>query len=142
MFDRLLSCDTTFKEDWETGTYSIPEDTKHKTMLSKYIKKQSTAKKLARKINNYIYNKKLIKGAKNLLQAYMIQHSQEYMEEGKDMDKRIEEMFCGIFKQISIRKKSYIDKIAVDSDAKGEITSYLSAGTRKKRFIKNRTIKK
>jgi HEPN domain-containing protein len=140
MFERLLSCDTIFKQEWENGVYSIPEDPTHTMSLSLYIKKQSSIKKLSRKINKYTSNHKLTEGAKNLLQAYMIKNSQEYTGEGKDrnMNTRMEEMFCGIMKQISDRKKSYITKKLPD-DVATEIEKYVSSGgTKRKRFAKTK----
>jgi len=138
MFEKLLSCDATFKQEWESGEYYIPEDRMYTMHMSSYTKKQSSVKKLSRKISNYTFNNKLTEGAKNLLQAYMIKNSQEYSQEGKDrnMNTRTEEMFCGIFKNINDRKESYIDKIAPNSDLKKEITSYLSGGTKRKHMIK------
>ena len=37
MFERLLSCDASFKQDWEIGAYSIPEDSAHTMYSSSYI---------------------------------------------------------------------------------------------------------
>jgi len=128
MFERLLSCDASFKQEWESGTYSIPENPAHTMYLSKYIKRQSLTKKLSRKIGNYVYNKKLTRGGKNLLQAYMIKHSQDKTN--------MEDMFCGIFKQISDRKKSYISK-KVPSELATEIIENVSGGTKRKRTRKN-----
>jgi hypothetical protein len=132
MFTRLLSCDANFKQEWETGVYSIPEDPSHTMYLSAYIKKQSALKKISRKINNYVYNEKLTKGAKNLLESYMRGYS---TIQNKNMDSKMEEMFCGIFKQISDRKESYVTKATKElpDELAKEITGYLAGGTKRKR---------
>jgi hypothetical protein len=135
MFERLLSCDTNFKQEWESGVYSIPEDPKHTMYLSPYIKKQSTTKKLSRKINNYIFNNKLTKGAKNLLEDYMRTYSIDIIQ-NKNMDSKMEEIFCGIFKQISDRKASYIEKKMPIVELSEQIKSY--GGTKRKRARKRR----
>lgn len=137
MFERLLSCDADFKQEWENGVYSVPQDPAHTMYLSPYIKKQSALKKLSRKINNYTYNKKLTEGAKNLLQEYMRSHS---TIQNKNMDSKMEEIFCGIFKQINDRKESYIKKATkkFPYDVEKEITGYLVGGTKRKRTRKNR----
>ena len=137
MFERLLYCDTVFRQEWENGVYSIPENSAHTMFLSKYIKKQSEAKKLSRKISRPVYNEKLSKGAKNLLQAYMIKNTQEYIKEDKDrnMDTKIEEMFCGIMRQIGDRKKSYVEKKVPIPELIDEIDKYVppSGGTKRNR---------
>jgi len=133
MFGRLLSCYANFKQEWENGIYSIPQDPAHTMHLSPYIKKQSALKKLSRKINNYTYNEKLTEGAKNLLQDYMRTYSQGYMQdENKNIDSKIKEMFCGIFKQISDRKESYVTKATKElpDEVAKEITGYLAGGTK------------
>jgi hypothetical protein len=137
MFERLLNCDVSFNQEWKSGVYSIPENPKETMRLSSYIKKQSATKKLSRKISNYISNNKLTEGAKNLLKAYMIKQSQEYMEEGKDrnIDSRMEKMFCGIFKQISERKRTDLSKKVPEDVAKGIFTF---GGTKRKKFIKTK----
>jgi len=134
MFDRLLSCDTNFKEEWESGMYSIPEDPLQTTRLSSYIKIQSRSKKLSRKMTRHIYDNKLTEGAKNSLQHYMIRESQEYMKEGKDrdIDKRMKEIFCGIYKQINDRKQSVLSKKVPEELAK-EIFAFLPKGGKTKR---------
>jgi hypothetical protein len=48
----------------------------------------------------------------------------------------MEDMFCGIFKQISDRKKSYISK-KVPSELATEIIENVSGGTKRKRTRKN-----
>lgn len=141
MFERLLSCDTNFKQEWENGLYSIPEDPTKTMYLASYIKKQSTAKKLSRKLSTYIYNEKLIEGAKNLLQGYMIELSQDYTQDKKrNMNTTMEEMFCGIMKQIKDRKQSYVEQ-KVPVELAHEITGY--GGTKRKtRNKKNKKNKK
>jgi hypothetical protein len=112
--------------------------------LSQYIKKQSALKKLSRKINNYTYNEKLTEGAKNLLQDYMRTYSQGYMQdENKNIDGKIKEMFCGIFKQISDRKESYVTKATKElpDEVAKEITGYLAGGTKTRRKNKVKTKK-
>jgi hypothetical protein len=37
MFERLLSCDKIFEQEWESGAYSVPEDPKSTMYLSSYI---------------------------------------------------------------------------------------------------------
>ncbi len=142
MFERLLSCDATFKQEWENGFYSIPEDPSHTTQLSPYIKKESSVKKLYRKMNKYTSSKnKLNKGSKNLLQAYMIKNSQEFTEEGKDrnIDTRMEKMFCGIIKQIRDRKTRILSK-KVPQEVANEIFTFVpKGGTKRKRSLKTKT---
>lgn len=139
MFERLLSCDASFKQDWEIGAFSIPEDPSHTMYSSSYIKKQSHIKKLSRRVHSYIYNNKLTKGAKNLLQAYMINYSQD---SSKNIDAKMEEMFCGILKQVNDRKDSYLSKL-VPSDLTTEIKEYLPQGGGKiKRKTKPKTKKR
>lgn len=137
MFERLLSCDLSFNQEWETGVYSIPENPNDTMRMATYIKKQSTTKKLSRKISKYTSDNKLTEGAKNLLQDYMIKHSQEYINEGKDrnIDTRIEKMFCGIFKQISDRKQTVLSKKLPEDVVKGIFTF---GGTKRKRFVKTK----
>ena len=137
MFERLLSCDTSFKQEWESGVYSIPEDPAHTMYLSPYTKKQSLTKKLSRKINKYIYNKKLTKGAKNLLEAYMRTYS---TVQNQNMNSKMEEIFCGIFTEIKNRKKSYLSKKLPDELTK-EIELYVPGGTKRKRVTKTKTRK-
>jgi hypothetical protein len=103
--------------------------------LSPYIKKQSTIKNLSRKINNYIFNNKLTKGAKNLLEDYMRTYSIDIIQ-NKNMDTKMAEIFCGIFKQISDRKTSYIEKKMPIVELSEQIKAY--GGTKRKRFSKNR----
>jgi hypothetical protein len=108
--------------------------------LSSYIKKQSYSRKLSRKIRKHTSKQKLTKGAKNVLEAYMREQSQESMNEGaeRNMDARIEKMFCGIFTQIRDRKKSDLGTIFPDVLA-DEIIGFVdnnkkkTGGTRKKR---------
>ena len=140
MFERLLSCDASFNHEWKSGVYSIPEDPAHTMYLSTYIKKQSLTKKLSRKINKYISNKKLTKGAKNLLEAYMRTQS---TIQNKSMDNKMEEIFCGIFTDITNRKKSYITQLTkrVPDDVVKEIELYVPGGTKRKRFSKTKTRK-
>jgi len=141
MFERLLSCDPIFKQEWENGFYSVPEDPAHTMYLAPYVKRQSISKKIFRKINN-TFNKKLNKGGKNLLEAYMIQNSQDFMREGanKNVNAKIQEMFCGIFKQIGQRKEMYLGK-KVPEDTVKEITGYISGGTKRNTKKKRKTRK-
>lgn len=140
MFERLLSCDPIFKQEWENGVYSVPENPANTMYMATYIKRQSIPKKLFRKINNTFKNK-LNKGAKNLLEAYMIQQSQEFTKEGpsRNVNTRIKNMFCGIFKQIEDRKEMYLGK-KVPEDTVKEITGYISGGT--KRYTKKKKKRK
>lgn len=143
MFERLLSCHANFKQEWENGEYYIPEDPAHTMYFSTYIKKQSTVKKLSRKIDRFIYNKKLTKGAKNLLEAYMIKNSQDFLKESseRNINTKMEEMFCGIFEKIRTRKESYIAK-KLPQDLVNEIKKYASpGGTKRKRKTNNKTRK-
>lgn len=144
MFERLLSCDPIFKQEWENGVYSVPENPANTMYMATYIKRQSIPKKLFRKINNTFKNK-LNKGAKNLLEAYMIQQSQEFTKEGpsRNVNTRIKNMFCGIFKQIEDRKEMYLGK-KVPEDTVKEITGYISGGTKRntKKKKKRKTRKK
>jgi hypothetical protein len=105
------------------------------------MKRQSIPKKLFRKINNTFKNK-LNKGAKNLLEAYMIQQSQDFMREGptRNVNTRIKNMFCGIFKQIDERKEMYLGK-KVPEDTVKEITGYISGGTKRNTKKKKKTKK-
>jgi hypothetical protein len=139
MFERLLSCDANFKDDWENGVYSIPEDPSQTMHLSRYIKMQSATKKFSRKISKYIYQKNLTKGAKNLLQAHMIKQSQDYMQdENRNIDSKMKEMFCGIFKNIDDRKKNILET-KLPSDAVNEIFTFIPrGGTKRSRFIKTK----
>jgi len=140
MFERLLSCDTDFKQQWESGVYSVPEDPKSTMYLSSYIKKQSAIKKYSRKIRKHTSKQKLTQGAKNVLEAYMREQSQESMNEGaeRNIDARMEKMFCGIFTQIRDRKKNDLSKKVPDVLA-DEIIGFVdnkkkkTGGTRKKR---------
>ena len=141
MFERLLNCDVSFNQEWKSGVYSIPENSKETMRNAKYIKKQSATKKLSRKISKYISNNKLTEGAKNLLKAYMIKQSQEYMEEGKDrnIDIRMEKMFCGIFEQISDRKKRILES-KLPTDTVNHLFTFTSkGGTKRKGFIKTKS---
>lgn len=137
MFERLLKCDVSFNQEWKSGVYSIPENPKETMRMATYTKNQSATKKLSRKISNYISNNKLTEGAKNLLKAYMIKQSQEYINEGKNrnIDTRMEKMFCGIFKQISERKRTDLSKKVPEDVAKGIFTF---GGTKRKKFIKTK----
>jgi len=139
MFERLLSCDKIFEQEWKDGMYSVPEDPAHTMYLSSYVKKQSYSRKLSRKIRKHIYKQKLTKGAKNVLEAYMREQSQESMNEGaeRNMDARMEKMFCGIFTQIRDRKQSDLSK-KVPEDVSNIIMGFANnnkktGGTRKKR---------
>jgi hypothetical protein len=143
MFERLLSCDVSFNQDWKNGVYSIPENPEQTMYLSTYIKKQSAAKKLSRKITKYSNtSKKLSKGAKSLLEDYMRENTKDFIAEGKErnLDTRIEEMFCGIFTQIESRKQSYVEKKVPEDVANiiREYTEKKSAGTNRKHLKKTR----
>ena len=124
----------------KTGVYSVPENPAHTMYLAPYVKRQSISKKLFRKINN-TFNK-LNKGAKNLLEAYMIQQSQDFMREGptRNVNTRIKNMFCGIFKKIDERKEMYLGK-KVPEDTVKEITGYISCGTKRNTKKKRKTRK-
>jgi hypothetical protein len=109
--------------------------------LSSYTTRYSSIKKFSRKRNQHKKrNGELTKGAKNVIEAYMREQSQESMNEGKerDMDARIEKMFCGIFTQIRDRKKNDLSKKVPDVLA-DEIIGFVdnkkkkTGGTRKKR---------
>lgn len=142
MFERLLSCDASFNQDWKNGVYSIAENPEQTMYLSTYIKKQSAAKKLSRKITKYSNtSKKLSKGAKSLLEDYMRENTKDFIAEGKErnLDTRIEEMFCGIFTQIKSRKQSYVEK-KVPEDVANIIREYTEkkGGTKRKHLKKTR----
>lgn len=144
MFERLLSCDATFKEEWEKGAHSVPEDPTHTMYLSPYIKKYSSARSFSRKISKHTYNNMLKKGAKNLLKAYMRNHEIDYMR-NKDMDTKIDEMFCGIFKSIDDRKRRILSTKVPEEVATEIFTFIPKGGTKRKRFInskKRATLKK
>jgi hypothetical protein len=134
MFERLLSCDKSFKQEWESGMYSIPEESKNSMYLSKFVKKQSLVKKLYRKTIKYISNQKLTNGAQNLLEAYMRTYS---TNQNTNANNKMKEIFCGIFTHISERKESYLTK-KVPDDVVKEITGYLGGGTKRKNFTKTK----
>ena len=94
MFDRLFKCDANFKEKWTKGVYVIPEDKTSTMYLSSYINKKSLLKNASRKLLRYKYNDKLTKGAKNLLQGYMIEYSQDRIF---TIDEKMDKLFCSIF---------------------------------------------
>ena len=102
MFERLLKCEPIFKQQWKRGFYVIPEVETETMYLSPYIKKQSTFKKTSRKMFKYTYFGKLTKGSQNLLKGYMIESSQTQI---KTIDEKMNEIFCGIFYNISKRNQ-------------------------------------
>ena len=139
MFERLLSCDIDFKQQWESGAYSVPADPAQTMYLSTYTTQYSSIKKYSRKIRKHTSKQKLTKGAKNVLEAYMREQSQESMNEGaeRNMNARMEKMFCGIFSQIRERKQSDLSK-KVPEDVSNIIMEFAekkrkTGGTRKKR---------
>ena len=67
---------------------------------------------------SYVYFGKLTEGAKNMLQGYMIEYSQDLT---KSTDKKMGEIFCGIFSNIKKRKKDIIHKAIVSSTKHQEI---------------------
>ena len=141
MFERLLNCDVSFNQEWKSGVYSIPENPKETMRNATYTKNQSVTKKLSRKISKYTSDNKVTEGAKNLLQAYLIKHSQEYINEGKDrnIDTRMKKMFCGIFQQISDRKKSILESKLNSDTVKHLFTFTPKGGTKRKGFIKTKS---
>ena len=94
MFDKLIKCDANFKEKWTKGIYVIPENINSTRYLSSYINKKSFLKNASRKLLRYKYNDKLTKGAKNLLQGYMIEYSQDRIF---TIDEKMDKLFCSIF---------------------------------------------
>lgn len=88
MFEKLLQRDLHFTKKWTKGFYVIPEDNRKTMYLSSYISKKSIVKRASRKIFKHEYYGKLTKGAKNLLQGYMI----DYIQQQKQQTKEIENM--------------------------------------------------
>jgi hypothetical protein len=147
MFDRLLSCDKNFKKDWKNGMYSVPEDPNHKMYFSTYIKKQSSVKKFSRTMQKYSHNNKLTKGAKNLLEMYMREYAQKYINIDADdnsgvpnykiekMNNIIYKIFCGIYETIRIKKIDILEQ-KVPRDAAELIFSFVPKGGSKRKKIK------
>jgi len=138
MFEKLLSCDENFSQEWEKGVYCKPMNKNETLYLSPYIKKQSSTKKIYRKVCSHINNNKLTNGAKNLLKSYMIEYAQNYTI---SENYRMEQIFCGIFHQENKRKDQYISQVserAREPRLEDEIRSYLGTNggkkTRKRRF--------
>jgi hypothetical protein len=80
--------------------------------LSRYISKKSIYKKATRKLCKHKYNNKLTKGAKNLLQGYMIEYSQD---QTKSIHEKMNEIFCGIFSNINKREEDAINEAVTKS---------------------------
>ena len=141
MFEKLLNCDEEFRQKWESGSYCEPEVPSETMYLSSYITKHSYTKKIFRKCSPYKINKKLTKGAKNLLKGYMIEYSQN---QTISLNDKLSQIFCGILQQSYNRREQYISQIGERTKEpvlSEEIRSYIrppNGGKKSKRRFKRK----
>lgn len=107
MFERLLNYDDIFRLMWFEGYNIIPKVKTETMYLSQYITTQRKFNKITRYLLRHKYYGKLTKDAENLLKGYLILWSQS----NENINEKMNNIFCGIFKNINERKQKIIKKI-------------------------------